>query len=50
MSISTLNEDIDLISNTFTKSIPIKLNNNYEQDYSTIESTLRLELFNAIQR
>lgn len=50
MSISTLNEDIDLITNTFTKSIPIKLNNNYEQDYSTIENTLKLELFNAIQR
>lgn len=48
MSISTLNEDIDLITNTFTKSVPIKLNNNYEQDYSTIENTLRSELLKAI--
>lgn len=50
MSISTLNEDIDLITNTFTKSVPIKLNNNYEQDYSNIESILKSELFKAIQR
>lgn len=48
MSISTLNEDIDLITNTFTKSVPIKLNNNYEQDYSTIETTLKFELLKAI--
>lgn len=48
MSISTLNEDIDLITNTFTKSVPIRLNNNYEQDYSTIENILKAELFKAI--
>lgn len=50
ISISTLNEDIDLITNTFTKSVPIKLNNNYEEDYSTIENTLKTELIKAIQR
>lgn len=49
MSISTLNEDIDLLTNTFTKSVPIKLKNNYDQDYSTIEFTLKNELLKAIQ-
>lgn len=49
MSISTLNENIDLITNTYTKSVPIKLNNNYEQDFHTIELTLKRELFNAVQ-
>lgn len=49
MSISTLNEDIDLLTNTFTKSVPIKLNNNYEQDYQTIEFTLKSELLKAVQ-
>lgn len=50
MSISTLNENIDLLTNTYTKSVPIKLNNNYEQNYQIIESTLKLELLKAIQR
>ena len=49
MSIFTLNENIDLLTNTFTKTVPIKLKNNYEQDYSTIEYTLKSELFKAIQ-
>lgn len=49
MSISTSNENIDLLTNTFTKSVPIKLNNNYEQDYSTIQYALRNELIKAIQ-
>lgn len=49
MSISTSNEDIDLLTNTYTKSVPIKLNNNYEQDYHTIEFTLKNELLKAIQ-
>ena len=49
ISISTLNEDIDLITNTFTKSVPIKLSNNYENDYNVIEYTLKTELFKAIQ-
>ena len=44
MSISTLNEDIDLLTNTYTKSVPIKLNNNYEQDYQTIEFTLQIRI------
>ena len=50
MSISTLNEDIDLLTNTYTKSVPIKLTNNYEEDYNVIENILREELFKAIQR
>ena len=29
ISISTLDENIDLLTNTFTKSVPIKLHNNY---------------------
>lgn len=41
---------IDLLTNTYTKSVPIKLNNNYEQDYQTIEFTLKSELLKAIQR
>ncbi len=49
MSISTLNEDIDLLTNTYTKSVPIKLTNNYESNYNIIESTLRDELLKAIQ-
>lgn len=49
MSISTLNEDIDLLTNTYTKSVPIKLTNNYEEDYNVIENILREELFKAIQ-
>lgn len=49
LSISTLNEDIDLLTNTFTKSVPIKLHNNYEQDYSTIQYALKIELLKAIQ-
>lgn len=49
MSISTINEDIDLLTNRFTKSVPIKLSNNYEKDFSTIESTLKFELLKAIQ-
>lgn len=49
MSISTFNEDIDLLTNRFTKSVPIKLSNNYETDFSTIENTLKVELLKAIQ-
>ena len=49
MSISTSDENIDLLTNRFTKSVPIKLSNNYEKDFSTIESTLRSELLKAIQ-
>lgn len=49
ISISTQNEDIDLLTNTFTKSVGIMLSNNYEQDYSIIENTLREELLKAIQ-
>lgn len=49
MSISTFNEDIDLLTNRFTKSVPIKLSNNYETDFSTIENILKSELFKAIQ-
>ena len=48
ISISTLNEDIDLLSNTFTKSVPIRLSNNYEKDYAVIENTLKNELLKAI--
>lgn len=50
MSISTLDEDIDLLTNRFTKSVPIKLGNNYEKNYPIIESTLKNELIKAIQR
>lgn len=50
MSISTLDEDIDLLTNRFTKSVPIKLSNNYENNFPIIESTLRAELIKAIQR
>ena len=49
MSISTLSEDIDLLTNTFTKSVPIKLTNNYEQNYAAIQYTLQTELIKAIQ-
>ena len=49
MSISTLSEDIDLLTNTYTKSVPIKLTNNYEDDYNVIQSILREELLKAIQ-
>lgn len=49
MSISTLNENIDILTNTFTKSVPIKLKNNYEEDYTIIEFTLKNELLKAIQ-
>ena len=49
MSISTLNEDIDLLTNTYTKSVPIKLTNNYEKNYTVIENTLKEELLKAIQ-
>ncbi len=49
ISISTLDENIDLLTNTFTKSVPIKLHNNYEQDYSTIQHALKVELLKAIQ-
>lgn len=49
ISISTLNEDIDLLTNTFTKSVGITLSNNYEKDYSVIEDTLKNELLKAIQ-
>lgn len=49
MSISTCDEDIDLLTNRFTKSVPIKLSNNYEKDFSTIEKTLKQELLKAIQ-
>ncbi len=49
MSISTYDEDIDLLTNRFTKSVPIKLSNNYEKDFSTIENTLKTELLKAIQ-
>lgn len=49
MSISTLNEDIDLLTNHYTKTVPIKLHNNYEEDYNTIELTLRYELLKAVQ-
>lgn len=49
ISISTLNEDIDLLTNTFTKSVPIRLSNNYEKDYTVIENTLKSELLKAIQ-
>lgn len=48
ISISTLNEDIDLLTNTFTKSVGITLSNNYEQDYTVIENTLKNELLKAI--
>lgn len=50
LSILTQSENIDLMTNTFTKSVPIKLNNNYEKDYRTIENTLSLELSKAIER
>lgn len=49
MSISTFNEDIDLLTNRFTKSVPIKLSNNYEKDFSAIENALKSELLKAIQ-
>jgi len=49
MSISTINEDIDLLTNKFTKSVPIRLSNNYEKDFSTIEHTLKVELLKVIQ-
>lgn len=49
MSISTIDEDIDLLTNRFTKSVPIKLSNNYEDDFSTIELTLKTELLKAVQ-
>lgn len=49
MSISTPSEDIDLLTNKFTKSVPIRLSNNYEKDFSTIEYTLKIELLKAIQ-
>lgn len=49
MSISTFDEDIDLLTNRFTKSVPIKLSNNYEKDFTIIESTLKSELLKAIQ-
>ena len=39
----------NFLFNSFTKTVPIKLKNNYEQDYSTIEYTLKSELFKAIQ-
>lgn len=50
MSISTMDENIDLLTNRFTKSVPIKLSNNYENNYPIIESTLKNELIKAIQR
>lgn len=49
MSISTQSEDIDLLTSTFTRAVPIKLSNNYEEDYTTIEYTLKNELLKAIQ-
>lgn len=49
MSITTFDEAIDLLTNSFTKSVPIKLSNNYEKDFPIIESTLKSELLKAIQ-
>lgn len=49
MSITTFDEAIDLLTNSFTKSVPIKLSNNYEKDFSIIENTLKTELLKAIQ-
>ena len=49
VSISTQNEDIDLLTNLFTKQVSIILDKDYKENFVTIENTLSVQLFEAVQ-
>ncbi len=48
LSISTDNEDIDILKNTFTKQVAINLSKDYKQDLDSIKISLRDELLKII--
>lgn len=48
LSVSTNNEDVDLIKNIFTKQVSIELTKNYKNDLDKIKNTLSQELLKIV--